>query len=311
MNEKDQLRFMEFHRRIPLWRGESLDGKSIVVCLPDNIGDTLHYCRFVDEIHEDNCRITLMGPTRFEALLRSLTIPHKFVSNEDLKPRYDYRVLLVSLPFILEFPDGIMPTKKPYLAAEPQRLIHWRKQLSQHSGPLVAINWCGRPDGDLRRDIPLTAFEPLMDIPNLLLVSVQQGSAKAEIAKVSWKNRILDLGDTIDKDGCFLDAAAIFDLVDLTISSDTGSAHLAGALGVRIWLGLITQADWRWGDIPERSVLYPTMRLYRQKVRDDWSDVIEAMCKDMCDVLPISHQPSQDSHTVSGSYMATNSEFEK
>jgi ADP-heptose:LPS heptosyltransferase len=63
--------------------------------------------------------------------------------------------------------------------------------------------------------------------------------------------------------------------LDLLITVDTCSAHLAGALGVPVWTLLPYHADWRWMRDREDTPWYPTMRLLRQRVAGEWSEVIE------------------------------------
>jgi ADP-heptose:LPS heptosyltransferase len=71
-----------------------------------------------------------------------------------------------------------------------------------------------------------------------------------------------------------LDEARQMQTLDLLLTVDTCSAHLAGALGVPVWTLLPHAADWRWMCGRSDSPWYPTMRLIRQRVPGDWSDVI-------------------------------------
>ncbi|HEX7380170.1 MAG TPA: glycosyltransferase family 9 protein, partial [Pirellulales bacterium] len=73
----------------------------------------------------------------------------------------------------------------------------------------------------------------------------------------------------------FLDTAAVLANLDLHICCDTSLAHLAGALGVPVWVALPFAPDWRWLLDREDSPWYPTMRLFRQRREGDWSDVFE------------------------------------
>jgi ADP-heptose:LPS heptosyltransferase len=70
-----------------------------------------------------------------------------------------------------------------------------------------------------------------------------------------------------------MDTAAIMMNLDLVITSDTAVAHLAGALGVPVWVALPLSPDWRWLDEREDSPWYPTMRLFRQSHFDDWTEM--------------------------------------
>ena len=73
--------------------------------------------------------------------------------------------------------------------------------------------------------------------------------------------------------------AAIMKNLDLVISCDTAVAHLAGALGVPVWVALPFVPDWRWLLEREDSPWYPTMRLFRQRRAGDWGEVFERMAK--------------------------------
>ena len=75
--------------------------------------------------------------------------------------------------------------------------------------------------------------------------------------------------------GDFGDLAVIIEQLDLVISVDSPVAHLAGALGKKVWTLLSHVADWRWMLEGETTPWYPTMRLFRQTQPGDWSGVIE------------------------------------
>jgi hypothetical protein len=62
--------------------------------------------------------------------------------------------------------------------------------------------------------------------------------------------------------------------LELVISVDTVIAHLAGALGQRVWLLNRFASEWRWGTKGDRSAWYPTMRIFRQHQPGDWSSVV-------------------------------------
>jgi ADP-heptose:LPS heptosyltransferase len=82
---------------------------------------------------------------------------------------------------------------------------------------------------------------------------------------------VLHLGHEIAD---FSDTAALCVLVDLVVSVDMSVAHLAGALGVPVWVLLTVVADWRWLLDREDSPWYPSMRLFRQKKNGGWDSVL-------------------------------------
>ena len=75
----------------------------------------------------------------------------------------------------------------------------------------------------------------------------------------------------------FIDSAALMQCLDLVITSDTGTAHLAGALGRQAWLALKYVPDWRWLLDRSDTPWYPAMRLFRQPASGDWDGLFGQM----------------------------------
>jgi hypothetical protein len=94
--------------------------------------------------------------------------------------------------------------------------------------------------------------------------------------------QVRDFSDELDRDGPFLDTAAILATLDLLISVDTSVCHLAGALGRPVWLLLPAWSDWRWLLATRRSPWYPTFRLFRQPRPFDWRSVVAEVRSELC-----------------------------
>jgi ADP-heptose:LPS heptosyltransferase len=93
--------------------------------------------------------------------------------------------------------------------------------------------------------------------------------------------------DGLDESGdAFVDTAAAMASLDLVITSDTSIAHLAGALGRPVWIGLRQVPDWRWRMGASATPWYPTARLFRQRQRGDWNAVMDEMAKQLKAMLP-------------------------
>jgi ADP-heptose:LPS heptosyltransferase len=87
---------------------------------------------------------------------------------------------------------------------------------------------------------------------------------------------VVDLGQQLDEaHGAFMDTAAVMRNLDLVITSDSAAAHLAGAMGVPVWIALSFAADWRWLEERADSPWYPSARLFRQSVPGQWGDVFQ------------------------------------
>jgi hypothetical protein len=151
-------------------------------------------------------------------------------------------------------------------------------KLEEARGFRIGIHWQGRLGRGpfRRRDIPFESFTSLAQIQGVRLISLQKNDVARDLPGAGGRQPILEFGGDLDgSHGPFMDTAAIMMNLDLVITSDTSIPHLAGALGVPIWLALPFAPDWRWlldrGDSP----WYPTMRLFRQKSPGDWTAVFE------------------------------------
>jgi hypothetical protein len=182
---------------------------------------------------------------------------------------------MLDVPRIFGTTRETVPAEVPYLAAEAALVEAWRSQLAGLDGFRIGIAWQGNPAyrGDLARSIPLAHFAALARVPGVRLVSLQKGPGTEQLAEARGRFEVLDLGDRLDAAGPFLDTAAVMRNLDLVVTSDTVAAHLAGALGVPVWVALSTASDWRWLLDRDDSPWYPTMRLFRQRRPGDWDEV--------------------------------------
>jgi hypothetical protein len=125
-------------------------------------------------------------------------------------------------------------------------------------------------------------MEPLARVPRVRLISLQEGYGSEQLRQARDWN-VIDLGNRLDG---FLDTAALMQHLDLVISVDTAVAHLAGALGVPMWIAIPTANDWRWLERREDSPWYPSVRLFRQRRWGDWAGVFERMASELSQRWP-------------------------
>lgn len=266
----------------PAWDGAALDGRSLLVHAEQGLGDTLQFVRYLSLLADADVRFWCQDA--LAPLLRGFMTPLTLAS--DPPPRTDLHASLLSLPHLLGVAPPLVPQPAAYLSAEPKRVARWSRKLDGEKFN-IGIAWQGRPDyaADSRRSIALGHFAPIAEQSGVRLVSLQQGHGAEQIETLGWRERILDLGPELDRDGAFLDSAAIIAGLDLVITSDTSIAHLAGALGAPVWLALAHVPDWRWGLEGESSPWYPTMRLFRQDRPGDWPGVFERIAARIAQAL--------------------------
>jgi tetratricopeptide (TPR) repeat protein len=256
----------------PRWDGSTdPSGKHILVLCEQGIGDTFHFVRYLPHLSARGAAVTLWVYDTLVQFMKQLEPNIRVVSNK-IKAReieHDYHCPLLSLPMAMGTTLNTIPDEVPYLRADEGRRLLWKEKL----GPAdfkVGICWDGR--SDKTRSFPVAMFEPISRIPGVRLISLHKGSGEEQLRELPSGMKIETLGDTFDPPGeSFLDTAAVMMNCDLVITCDTSVAHLAGALGLPVWVVLKWQAEWRWLFERSDSPWYPTMRLFRQTSRGDWA----------------------------------------
>lgn len=272
---------------VPLWQGEDLAGKRLLLQAEQGLGDVIQFCRYA--LKARAAAVVLQVHTRLKRLLADnlsgiQVAGIQVVSVDEPLPACDVRLPLMSMPGRLNTTIDTIYAPGRYLAAEPARVAAWRAKLGE-AGFKIAIAWQGETIShglpkaiDIGRSFPLALFAGLATIPGVRLISLQKGDGAEQLAALPAGMRVEDLGPDFDAgaDG-FLDSAAVMETCDLTITSDTAIAHLAGALDVPVWVALRFMPDWRWFLQRSDSPWYPSMRLFRQPKRGDWQSVFRAM----------------------------------
>jgi predicted O-linked N-acetylglucosamine transferase (SPINDLY family) len=261
----------------PLWDGSPLEGRTILLHMEQGWGDTLQFIRYASLIKSTGGRVALACPLSLVNLLSSCAGIDWFPSETSPLPEFDVHAPLLSLPGILKTSLTTIPANVPYLFADPQLIDHWRRELGEPSAlKKIGIAWQGNPTYllDHQRSIPLAHFAPLARLAGVKLFSLQKGLGREQLDAVKDQMDVVDLGSRLDQSGAtFADTAAVMKNLDLIVTSDTAIAHLAGALGIPVWIALAFVPDWRWLLHREDCPWYPTMRLFRQPAPGNWQAV--------------------------------------
>jgi Flp pilus assembly protein TadD len=272
------LRPREFEQ--PRWDSGPLAGKTILLHAEQGLGDTLQFVRYAAVVKDLGAQVLLECPAPLKPLLASYAGIDRLIGLGEELPAFDVHAPLLSLPGIFRSTLETIPAKVPYLCADQSLVESWREKLASVRGYRIGINWRGRAGvgSFVLRDIPLRSFQALAVLPGVRLISLQQGEGQEELASAGQQAPVLDLGENVDQEhGAFMDTAAIMKNLDLVITSDTSIPHLAGALGLPVWLALPFVPDWRWQLARADSPWYPSMRLFRQKRAGDWEGVFDEL----------------------------------
>lgn len=264
---------------VPQWEGEDLRGKTILVHHEQGYGDTLQFIRFVPLLKALGATVVVQVPMPLVRILEWMGGIDQVVSILDPSLHLDLHCPMVGLPLRLKMTPFMAPGC-PYLrvpAEEQERQGGALRQIiTENMTPpdlIVGLVWSGDPrphdpvasQVDRRRSVPLEKLASLMDVEGIRFVSFQLGTPKNQIAETGLP--VVEVTDGIVD---FADTAARLYGVDLLISVDTSMVHLAGGLGLPVWMLSRSDACWRWGETGTTTPWYSSMRIFRQPRSGDW-----------------------------------------
>ena len=266
----------------PIWNGEEISGRAILLYAEQGVGDTIQFIRYAPLVAKRGARVIVECHANLKSLLESVRggVMSVVARGEPLPP-FDVYVSLLSLPWILDTTIETIPAQVPYITANPAAVTAWRSRLESDKGRFkVGLAWAGRSDhkNDRNRSCALDLFEPLAKLPDVTFYSLQKGEAAKQAANppggMVLKDFTPDLND-------FADTAALMTHLDLIIAVDTAVVHLAGAMGKPAWTVLPFSPDWRWMLERNDTPWYPTMRLFRQPCPGDWPGVFARVAEEL------------------------------
>lgn len=264
----------------PWWKGEPLDGRRIFLLAEQGFGDMIHFARYARLVRQAGGRAILECYPELRRLFTTLGDDIDLVDVGASPGAVDLQVALMQLPLIFrEAPaDPYAPTS--YLSPPNPG-----PALPRASSDLkVGFIWAGNPRIEKyhKRSAQLDELRPLIEMAGVSAYSLQVGARSADIAASGLGDRIIDLAPLISD---FADTAALVDQLDLVIAVDTAVAHLAGALGKRVWMLPTYVPDWRWMLGRDDTPWYPSMRLYRQHADRRWPPVISRIASDLASLV--------------------------
>jgi hypothetical protein len=268
--------------KIPIWNGEQFSGRLLLV-QDQGYGDVIQSARYFSSVKALCGHLTLeAAPPILMLFGQSEWLDYLCTPSEKFAPgEVDFFLPLSGLFRIFSptFESVIVP--QPYLSVAPDYSEKWRHRLGERSGLRVGLAWAGNPNHskDRLRSIPAEFLATLGMIPGVQWFSLQKG--QDELVTSIENLAIKSFGPDVVE---FSDTAAIIDQLDLVISVDTAVAHLAGAMGKRVWLLLPFVPDYRWLLERTDSIWYSSMRIFRQPQRGDWESVLADVARSLQEV---------------------------
>jgi tetratricopeptide (TPR) repeat protein len=274
-----RLKIHQFESHLPnqkRWKGETLEGKTLLIFSEQGFGDTIQFIRYLKQLCIYKGRILFQTPYSLGMLFKSQELGVELlpVDRPLSSVVYDYYLPLLSLPFILNNTLDPAAHHVPYIHAEAYLTEDYKTQFFNHDKFKVGIFWQGNPKQgtDRQRSIPLQHFQSLFSTENIAFYSLQKGVGEDQLETLSNRFSIISLGQKIET---FAHTAAMIANLDLVISVDSAVAHLSGAMGKTTWILLSYIPDWRWGKYGIQTFWYPTACLFRQDKDRSWDPVFQ------------------------------------
>jgi Flp pilus assembly protein TadD len=260
----------------PMWDGSPLNGQTILIYGDHGFGDTLQFIRYVPLVQKRGGHVIVAVREPLARVITSCAGVEAVIPEGAVLPDFSVYIPAMSLPRIFGTTLATVPAAVPYLEADLGLSERWRSEMGREPGFRIGIAWQGNPAHarDRQRSFPLSQFEAIARLEGVRLFSLQKDFGTEQIASVATRFAVTDLAS---RQTDFMDTAAIMKNLDLVISADTSIVHLAGALGVPVWVALGFESDWRWLLDRDDSPWYPTMRLFRQARPGEWDDVFARM----------------------------------
>ncbi len=273
----------------PAWRGLR-PAKSLLVYMEQGIGDQIMFASCLPDLLANGSRVIVECEPRLVPLFERSFPGARFHGGS-----WDERLTQCQIPIQCQIPMGSLPhlfrrdraafpAHTSYLAANEELVSHWRTELAAlGNGLKIGISWRGGNDARTRakRAIPLQAWREMLKLDGTICIDIQYGDRHEELqaARDAGMNVCTlpgaDAMTDLDNFGALLKA------LDLVVTVDNSTLHLAGALGVETWGLLPYDSDWRWEAGKDRTLWYPRVRLFKQTSHGDWISVIQSVSAEL------------------------------
>jgi Tfp pilus assembly protein PilF len=277
----------------PEWDGGPLRDKRIFVYAEQGVGDEIMFASCIPDLAQETGKIVIECDPRLAPLFaRSFPYADVHGRSQHDDPAWtrelgnvDKQVAIGGLPRWLRKDFDSYPKPPHYLVPDPAKREKWRQRLDESGAGLkVGITWRGGKHAQTRetRSITLDQWLPILRTPNVQFVNLQYGDCVQDMASLAkkWPGRIADWDD-IDQFHDLDELAALIMELDLIVSVDNATVHLAAALGKPVWVLLPYNPEWRWQLVGDSSYWYSSVRLIRQDHAREWGPVIHKVANEL------------------------------
>jgi tetratricopeptide (TPR) repeat protein len=269
----------------PLWLGdELLTDKTLLIYIEQGFGDYIQFIRYALLLERSDVNVILEVPLALMGVIKTLKGNFILIESGKPLPDFDYHCPVMSLPLAFKTTVKSIPSNllgkygnNPYIFVDEDKKKFWNNKLGAKKIHMkrVGLVWSGNPEhkNDSNRSLLLKQLSTILTLP-FEFHSLQKEIRQIDLQTIKDFSNIHQHQEEIAD---FSDTAALVDAMDIIISVDTSVAHLAGAMGKKIWILLPYFPDFRWMLDRDDSPWYPSVKLYRQEKINDWDSVLEKL----------------------------------
>ncbi|MEO9821182.1 MAG: tetratricopeptide repeat protein [Paracoccaceae bacterium] len=270
--------------KISRWTGQNLDGKRVLVLPEQGFGDTINFTRFLPHLKSLGATVHLVCRPPVLRLLQRVKGADAVIEKTSPGAEYDYWTTALDIPVDYFLRKNEIPEPVRLTLPDPAKR-RAQKMINAHQSKLrIGCVWAGSEGNDRNtmRSFSHQNFLPLAKIPGIQMFSLYKGPRLDSYYKDGTAAFVLDTAST-DQD--LADCAATVAEMDIIITADTVTAHIAGSLGIEVWNLLHWEPFWLYGTAGDQTDWYPSMTLIRQSRPNDWNDVFKVVERKLLDRL--------------------------
>ena len=276
----DYLNYSDLKIETPIWNGEKLEKKTILIFSEQGIGDLIQFSRYLFLLRDKyKCKVIFRLKQNLSHFFDDKSI--QIINENDKIPNHDYHNHLVSLPGIFYRENKIFPPRINFIKENQKITKKWINTFNKYKGLKVGINSTASSATTGDRIIPLKNFKYLTSLIDINFFIIQKDFNKNEIKIINENSNVNFFKDMDKTVKPFEDTIGIIKNLDLIITADTSLGHLAATLGKQTWIVLSLVSDWRWFRNEKKSTWYENVTLYRQKKIGNWEEIFQIIKNDL------------------------------
>ncbi len=268
-----------------IWDGKIYQNKTLAVFVEQGFGDTIQFSRYVLLIKNKFEKILFFVQPELYNLFKDFCKDIKIypLNKKSLQNnQYDFYVPLLEIPRLQRTRADTIPSDTPYLQPSTELINKWKHFVNDEAKIKVGLVWRGGQKDILnrRRFLKLKDYLPLFKNTDVAFYILQYGLTEEEKNVLKNYENVKVLGNNN-----FEDCAAVISLLDIVISPDTYSTHLAGALDIDAYLLLENSSDWKWLLNRNDSPWYSSVKIFRKQYNTNWQGIIEQVYSELQNVI--------------------------